>query len=76
MYSFLNSTYFSTTGLPRWLSGKESTCIARDAGSIPESGRSSGEGDGSPLQDSCLGNPMDTGAWRAIVHGVADLGTP
>ena len=62
MYSFLNSTDFSTTGLPRWLSGKESTCNVRDAGSVPESGRSPGEGNRNPLQHSCLGNPMDRGA--------------
>ena len=43
----------------------------RDTGSIPESGRSPGEGNGTPLQYSCLGNPMDRGAWRAIVHVVA-----
>ena len=44
---------------------------ARDAGSIPESGRSSGKGNGNPLQHPCLGNPMDRGAWQATVHGVA-----
>ena len=43
---------------------------ARDMGSIPESGRSPGEGNGNPLQCSCLGNPMDRGAWWATVHGV------
>ena len=42
----------------------------RDAGSIPGSGRSPGGGPGSPLQYSCLENPMDRGAWRAAVHGV------
>ena len=42
---------------------------ARDAGSIPGSRRSLGEGNGSPLQYSCLENPMDRGAWRATVHG-------
>ena len=42
-----------------------------DAGSIPGSGRSPGEGNGTPLQHSCLGNPMDRGTWRATVHGVA-----
>ena len=40
------------------------------AGSIPGSGRSSGEGRDSPLQYSCLGNAMHRGAWRALVHGV------
>ena len=41
----------------------------RDVGLIPGSGRSPGEGNGNPLQYSCLENPMDRGAWRAIVHG-------
>ena len=44
---------------------------ARDMGSIPASGRSPGIGNGNPLQYSCLGNPMDRGAWWATVHGVA-----
>jgi len=44
---------------------------AGDTGLIPESGRSSGEGNGNPLQDSCLEKPMDRGAWWATVHGVA-----
>ena len=39
----------------------------RDSGSIPESGRSPEGGHGNPLQYSCLGNPMDRGAWRATV---------
>ena len=43
---------------------------AGDLGSIPGSGRSSGEGSGNPLQYSCLENPMDGGAWWATVHGV------
>ena len=43
----------------------------RDTGSIPGSGRSPGGGHGNPLQYSRLENPMDRGAWRAIVHGVA-----
>ena len=51
--------------------GKESACNEGDPGSIPGSGRSPGEGKGSPLQDSCLENPMDRGAWWAIVHGIA-----
>ena len=50
--------------------GKESTCNAGDPGSIPGSGRSLGEGNGNPLQYSCLENPMDTGGWWAAVHGV------
>ena len=43
----------------------------RDVGLIPGSGRSPGEGNDNPLQDSCLENPMDRGAWWAAVHGVA-----
>ena len=50
---------------------KESACNAGDQGSIPGSGRSPGEGNGNPLQYSCLENPMDRGAWQATVHGVA-----
>ena len=45
---------------------------ARDVGSIPGLGRSPGEGNGNPLQYSCLGNSMDRGAWWAIVHGVVN----
>ena len=59
-------------GLPRWLNGKESTCIAGDMGLIPELGRSPGKGNGNPLQYSCLGNPLGRGAWWAIVHEVAE----
>jgi len=43
---------------------------ARDSGSIPGLGRSPGEGNGNPLQYSCLENPWDRGAWWAAVHGV------
>ena len=50
--------------------GKEPTCSAGDPGSIPGSGGSSGEGNGNPLQYSCLENSMDRGAWWATVHGV------
>ena len=47
---------------------KNTSTAARDMGSIPESGRSLGEGNGNPLQYPCLGNPMDRGAWWATVH--------
>ena len=53
-----------------WLSYKESACNAGDPGWIPGSGRSLGVGNGTPLQYSCLENPMDGGAWSAAVHGV------
>ena len=58
-------------GFPHSSVGKESACNAGDPGSIPGLGRSPGEGNGNPLQYSCLENPMDRGACRATVHGVA-----
>ena len=57
-------------GFPGGSDSKESTCIAGDPGSIPGSGRSLGEGNGKPLQYSCLENPMGRGGWWATVHGV------
>ena len=48
---------------------------AGDMGSIPESGRSPGEGHGNPLQYSCLENPVDRGAWQATVHRTAESWT-
>ena len=62
-----------SSGLPQWLSGKEPTCNAgnaRDTGLFPGSRRSPGGGHGNPLQYSCLGNPMERGAWQATVHRV------
>ena len=53
------------------LNGKEYFCQCRRVGLTPGLIRSPGEANGNPLQYSCLGNPMDTGAWRAAVHGVA-----
>jgi len=58
-------------GFPGGSAGKESTCNARDLGSIPRLERSPGEGKGYPLQCSGLENSMDRGAWQATVHGVA-----
>ena len=55
--------------LPVWLSGKEPSCQAEDTGDT-RSGRSPGEGNGSLLQYSCLGNPMNRGKWLTTVHGV------
>ena len=51
--------------------GKESTCNAGGQGLIPGWQKTPGEGNGNPLQYSCLENPMDRGAWQVIVHGVA-----
>ena len=59
-----------------WLSDKESSCNAGDAGdagSISGLGRSPGEGRGNPLQYSCLENPMDRGAWWAMVHRLTEV---
>ena len=58
-------------GFPGGSEVKASARNAGDLGSIPGSGRSPGEENGNPLQHSCLENPMDGGAWWAIVHGVA-----
>ena len=63
----------SKVGLPWWLRwwSKESVCNAGDPGLIPGSGTSPGEGNGNPLQYSCLENQTDGGAWQTTVHGVA-----
>ena len=60
------------TGFRGCSNGRESVCNAGDLSSIPGSGRFSGEENVSPLQYSCLENPMDRGAWQAMVHGVAE----
>ena len=54
---------------PQRFSGKEPACSVEDQGLIPASGRSPGEGNGNPLQYSCLENATDRGAWWATVHG-------
>ena len=55
--------------------GEVSACSTGDRDSIPGSGRFPGEGNGNPLQYSCLENSMDRGAWQAIVHEVTESGT-
>ena len=67
--------YTFNLGFPGGSEVKVSACSAGDLGSIPELGRSPGEGNGSPLQYSCLENPMDGGAWWATVQGVAESQT-
>ena len=57
-------------GFPGGSEGKASAYSAGDPGSIPASGRYPGEGNGNPLQYSCLENAMDGGAWWAAVHGI------
>ena len=59
-------------GFPDSSVGKEFACNAEDPGSTPGSGRSSGEGNGNPLQYSHLENSLDRGAWQATVHRVAE----
>ena len=61
---------FYCLGFPRGSEVKASACNSGDLGSIPGSGRFPGEGNGNPLQYSCLENPMDRGTWWATVHGV------
>ena len=61
-------------GFPHSSVSKESACNVRDLGSIPGLGRSLGEGNGNPLQYSCLENPIDRGAWQATVRGISRVG--
>ena len=62
-------------GFPGGSDGKESVCNAGHLGSIPGLGRSLGEGNGNPLQSSCLGNLLDRGAWQATAHEVTNSQT-
>ena len=73
----LVTCFFNSLPKPWGFSGdsvvKNLPANMRDACSIPGSGRSPGEGNGNPLQYSCLGNPMDRGAWKATVHWVTKI---
>ena len=80
IFSYPNNRLSDVTvfRIPQWLISKESACKAgatRDKGLIPGLERSLGEGNGNPLQYSCLENSMNRGAWQATVHGVANSGT-
>ena len=66
---------FPNTGFPDGSDCEESACNAGHLGLIPELGRSPREGNGDPLQCSCLGNLLDRRAWRAIVHEVTESWT-
>ena len=77
-YSFIFSNFIFVNCLlefPWGSDGKASACNLGDQGSIPGSGRSSGEGNGNPLQYSCLGNPTDREAWWATVQEVLEMDT-
>ena len=79
IYWFTVNLFFSVLrhhykGLPHSSVGKESACNAEDPGSISGSGRSPREGNGNPLQYSCLEKPKDRGTWQIPVHGVARVG--
>ena len=71
----LIKTNFYNQGFPGGSDGKESACNAGDQGSIPGLGRSPGEGNGNPLQYSCLENPMDRRVRPVTVHGFAKTET-
>ena len=73
----LKILFFITTyvAIKEGSDGKKSTCYAGDLGLIPGWGRSPGEGNGNPPQYSCLENPMDGGAWWAVVCGVSESWT-
>ena len=66
----LAASFIGLWGSPGGSDGKESACNAGDLGSVPGLRRSPGEGNGYPLQYSCLENAMDRGAWWVTVHGV------
>ena len=69
----LNQIYGSLhLGFPGGSVVKNLSADEGDVGSVPESGRSLGERNGNPFQYSCLGNPMNRGAWQATVHGVTE----
>ena len=71
LYNLTPRSQFQYGSFPHGSDSKESACSAGDLGSIPGLGRSSGEGNGYPLQYSCLENPMNRGAWQNTVHGAA-----
>ena len=74
-FAFSMSTNISQSAIhPQSSVGKDSPCNAGDLGLILGWGISLGEGEGNPLQYSCLENPRDRGTWQATVHGVTRIG--
>ena len=74
VWANMTTSLRQNTWFPGGSEGKESACNSGDLGLIPGVGRSPGEGNGSPLQYSCLENPMDGGACQATVHGSQRVG--
>ena len=74
-HTVVSFPFFHHLGFPDSSDGKGSACNAGNMGLIPGLGRSTGEGNGKPLQDSCLENSMTRGGRQATVHGVADSRT-
>ena len=74
-YILIYACVFLYMGFPGGSAVRNLPANSGDAGSIPGSGRSPGEGNGKLLQYSCLGNPMDRGAWQATVHGLTNSQT-
>ena len=70
-HSWVIIKYKPDRGFPSRSDSKESACSAGDLGSVPGLGRFPGEGNGNPLQYSCLENSMDRGTWWGTVHGIA-----
>ena len=73
-HNYLGEINNNIEGFPGGSEVKAPACNAGDLGSIPGLRRSLGEGNGNPLQYSCLENPMDGGAWWATVHGLRRVG--
>ena len=74
-YSPLKGSVKSPRGFPGGSVENNPTANSGDTGSIPQSGRSPGEGNGNPLQYYCLENSLGRGAWQATVNGVAKCQT-
>ena len=72
-FFFFNWDILALQGFPGGSDSKESACNAGHPDSVPGLGRYPGEGNGHPLQYSCLGNAMDGGSWQAAVRGITEL---
>ena len=79
-HPYLTSSFYLNSSCPipscflHSSDSEASACNVGDLGSIPGLGSSPGDGNGNPLQYSCLENPMDRGTWQATVHGIARVG--